>query len=252
MRCELDLNRIGTLMLLLAAGAGATGCQRDQPAQPPQPPSRAPEATQPYSTSFSASGWTFHLRPLKPDAPADADKAKEVWRTLFVGMTKDAKTRSLLRHLHADLPVELVVLDAKQADDKAVLMAPPSDGSAVAMRVADISHKEEKSKTGTVPMRVIAYSHVIRIKEVGLAGSLEELAGDWKKAPSSGEPLDLAMEDYVVRHAPGWAVRGGPVLATDDKKLPSSVEEQRRELDRRIKSYADHAKAYYGALRKRQ
>src|SRR5262245_49089627 len=112
---KLDLSRVGPVLLLLAAGAGVAGCQKNQPPQ---------QATQPYSTSFSASGWTFHLRHLKPDAQADADKAREVWRDLFPGMAKDATTRDLLRRLHGDLPVELVVLDAKQAWDKAVLMAP--------------------------------------------------------------------------------------------------------------------------------
>jgi hypothetical protein len=37
-----------------------------------------------------------------------------------------------------------------------------------------------------------------------------------------------------------------------DEKVPSSVEEQRRDLDRRVKAYMDHAKAYYGALRKKE
>ena len=243
MRGKLGLSRVGPVLLLLAAGAGVAGCQRNQP------PSPAREATQPYSTSFSASGWTFHLRHLKPDAPADADKAKEVWRDLFPGMAKDAKTRDLLRRLHADLPVELVVLDAKQADDKAVLMAPPPDGTQVAMRVADISHKEEKSKAGTIPVRVIAYSRVILIKDATAPGNLGALAENMKDEPSPGGPLGLAMEDYVQRHAPGWAVIGGPFF--EGEKLPASVEEQRRDLDQRIKEYEDHAKAFCGARRKR-
>src|SRR5262245_55451098 len=243
MRGKLGLSRVSPVLLVLAAGAGVAGCQRNQP------PSPAPEATQPYSTSFSASGWTFHLRHLKPDAPADADKAKEVWRDLFPGMAKDAKTRDLLRRLHADLPVEFVVLDAKQADDKAVLMAPPPDGAEVAMRVADISHKEEKSKAGTVPVRVIAYSRVILIKDAAAPGNLGALAEDMKDEPSPGGPLGLAMEDYVQRHAPGWAMIGGPFF--ENEKLPASVEEQRRDLDKRIKDYEGHAKAFFGARRKR-
>src|SRR5262249_59717726 len=100
-----------------------------------------------------------------PEAAVDADNAKEVWRDLFSGMAKDAKTRDLLRRLHGDLPVELVVLDAKQAEDQAVLMAPPPDGTAIALRVADVTQKEEKSKAGTVPVRVIAYSRMILIKD---------------------------------------------------------------------------------------
>jgi len=243
MRRNRGLSRAGAVLLLWAAGAGVAGCQRNQP------PSPAPEATQPYSTSFSASGWTFHLRHLKPDVPADADKAKEVWRDLFPGMAKDPKTRDLLRQLHADLPVELVVLAAKQAEDKAVLMAPPPDGAAVAIRVADISQKEEKSKGGAVPVRVIAYSRVILIKDATAPGNLGALAENMKDEPSPGGPLGLAMEDYVQRHAPGWAVIGGPFF--ENEKLPASVEEQRRDVDQRIKGYADHAKAFFGALRKR-
>ena len=64
-----------------------------------------------------------------------------------------------------------------------------------------------------------------------------------------GGPLGLAMEDYVQRRAPGWAVIGGPFF--EDEKLPASVEEQRRDLDKRIKEYEDHAKAFFGARRKR-
>ena len=212
--------------------------------------------TQPYRNAFSASGWTFQFRRLKPEAPTDADKAKDVWRDLFRGMARDAKTQDLLRRLHGDLPVELVVLDAKQAEDKAALLAPPPDGTAVAMRVADISQKEEKSGAITVPVRVVAYSRVILIQDAAkdattAAPGLGTLAEEWKKQPSHGEPFDLIMEDYLLRHAPGWTVIGGPVFNFKDERLPSSVEEQRRDLDRRIKDYADHAKAYYGALRER-
>jgi hypothetical protein len=249
MRTQLGLSRIGPVLLLLAGGAGVAGCQRNQPPQPSSPPSPAPEATQPYSTSFSVSGWTYHFRHLKPDAPADADKAKEVWRDLFSGMAKDTKTRDLLRRLHADLAVEFVILDAKQAEDNAVLTAPPLDGAAVAMRVADISHKEEESKAGTVPVRVITYSRVILIKDAAAPGNLGALAENMKDEPSPGGALNLAMEDYVLRHAPGWAVIGGPFFK--DEKLPTSTEEQRRTVDQRIKEYEDHAKTFYGARRKR-
>jgi hypothetical protein len=245
---KLDLRRM-CCVLLLAAAAGVAGCQRSQPPPPSPPPGPTP-AAQPYSTSFAASGWTYHLRPLKPGAKADTDKAKEVWRDLFPGMAKDPKTLALLKHLHADLPVEFVVLDARRAEDNAVLLAPPPEGSVIAMRVADISQKEEKSKGGTVPVRVVAYGRVVLIKGAAPPGSLAALADNMKSEPSPGGPLNLAMEDYVLRHAPGWVVIGGPVFAAEGEKLPTSVEDQRRGLDRRIKDYADHAKAFYGARRK--
>src|SRR5262245_58800784 len=198
--------RGGPLLLLLSSCVGVPACQRSQP--PPGGPSS--EATTPYSTPFSARGWTYHLRRFKSDATADEAKAKEVWRDLLTGMAKDPRTRDLLRRLHADLPVEVVVLDAKQAEDKAVLMAPPPDGAAVAMRVADISHKEEKSKAVTVPVRVIAYSRVILIRDAASADpDLGALAEQWSKEPLPGGPLSLAMDDYVLRHIPGWTVIGG-------------------------------------------
>src|SRR5262249_20609502 len=90
-------------------------------------------------------------------------------------------------------------LDAKQAEEKAVLMAAPPDGTAVAMRVADISHKEEKSKAGTVPVRVIAFSRVILIKDAAAPGDLGALAENMKNEPSPGGPLGLAMEEHVLR-----------------------------------------------------
>ena len=162
-------------------------------------------------------------------------------------MAGDQETLALLRRLHAGLPVEFVVLDAEQARDDAVLKAPPRDGYAVAMRVADVGHREEKLGETTVPVRVVAYSHAVKITDgVGptTADSFAAFAEDMKRAPSPGEPLSLAMEDYTIRHAPGWAVVGGPVFR--DEKLPARVEEQRQDLDRRIKECADRAKAYYG------
>jgi hypothetical protein len=70
-----------------------------------------------------------------------------------------------------------------------------------------------------------------------------------KDEPSPGGPLGLAMEDYVQRRAPGWAVIGGPFF--EDEKLPASLEEQRRDLDKRIKEYEDHARTFFGARCKR-
>jgi hypothetical protein len=245
------LSRVSSVLLLLVAGAGTAGCQRkpSPPSSPPANPS-APAATNPYSTSFSATGWTFQLRPLKPDERADEDKAKEIWRGLFPGMAQDVKTRDLIRHLHADLPAELVVLDAKQAEDKAALTAPPPDGFAIAMRVADISHKEVTSRVGTVPVRVIAYGRASRFKGLANPDSLGAMAENMRREPSPGTALDLAMEDYLLRHAPGWAVVGGPII-DEDVKLPASVEEQRRDLERRVEEYADQARAFYGARRER-
>jgi hypothetical protein len=245
--------RVGLLLFLLSACGSVTGCQRNQPAPVTPPANPSAEAAKPYTTSFSARGWYYHFRQFTPDAAADQAKPREVWRQLLPGLAKDPQTRDLLRHLHADLPVEFVVLDPKQAEDDTALLAPPAEGYAIAMRVAEVHHGEKKSKASTVPIKVIAYGHVILLRDAqpsAAPDTLGALSENWKKEPSPGEPLSLAMEDYVLRHAPGWTIIGGPFF--ESEKLPHSVEEQRRELERGIKRYADHAKAYYGALRGRR
>jgi hypothetical protein len=85
------------------------------------------------------------------------------------------------------------------------------------------------------------------MKDAAAPGNLGALAENMKDEPSPGGPLGLAMDDYVQRHAPGWAVIGGPFF--EGEKLPASIEEQRRDLDQRIKEYEDHAKAFFGARR---
>ncbi|MFL5241129.1 MAG: hypothetical protein ACJ8FY_03395 [Gemmataceae bacterium] len=249
------LKRAGEVLLLLAAGA--TACQRNEPSQTSSTSKPSPTGTQSRDGAFWVSGWTYYIRPVKPGAPTDANNAKETWQNLFPGMAKDPKTRELLTKLHGGWPAELIAVDTKQAGDKSVFKADPPDGVAVVLRVADLNHKQVKTKAGSVPFREIAYGRVIRIKDAAIATlplGTEE--------PLPGEALDLAIEDYVLRHAPGWVARQGTGPDTDfaddeqlrrsaeEAKLPPNVEDQRRELDQKIKDYADRAKAYYGAMSK--
>ena len=241
MHSKSNLNRLASLLLLLAAASCFAGCQGKPPPKSKPPVSR-------YVASFWAADWMYHLRPLSPGTANDVDKAKEIWRDLFAGMAKDEKTQELLKQLHGGLSVEFIVLEAKQVNDKVILATPPPNGTAVVMRVVDLKLGDEESKTGPVPVRVIAYGRAISLKDQAAANSMNQLADDWKKEPAPGDPLVLAMQDYVLRHAPGWIVRSGPVQASDDAKLPANADDQRRELDERVKKYSDHAKAYYGAL----
>ncbi len=247
--------RRARLVLLLLA-TGVMGCQRNQPPLPPSSPSST-EGTQSREDAFWVSGWTYYLRPIKSGAPTDADKGKEVWRDLFPGMAKDAKTRELLTRLHGGWPTELVVIDAEHTKDQAAFKAMPPEGVAVVLRVADLNRKDVKTNAGPVPFREITYGRVIRIKDAVIA---ELPLG--KKEPLPEEGLSLAIEDYVLRHAPGWVGRWGTGPGTsfdddqrlghsaDEAKLPVGVEDQRRELDQKIKNYTDNAVAYYGAPRK--
>lgn len=255
MLCRRSLNRAGLALCLLAVLA--TACQRSQPAQVSSTPSRAATGAQSRDDAFWVTGWAYFLRPVKPSPPTDAAKGQEVWRGLFTGMANDAKTRELLTRLHGGWPAALFVIDAKDAASKSALKAPPPDGIAVAMRVADLNLKEVKTKAGSVPFREIACSRVIRIKDAVVAD-----LPFGKEEPLPAEALDLAIEEYVLRTAPGWVARRGAGPETsfaDDERLarnaeeadlPQSVEEQRRALDQRIKDYSTRAQAYYGAMRK--
>lgn len=250
-----SLKRWGQVLLLLAVGT--TACQREQPPQPPPSPGLASTGTLSRDSAFWVSGWGYYLRPTGAGKPTGADKSKEVWSDLFSGMSKDAKTRELLTRLHGGWPAELIVVDAKQAKDQSAFKAQPPDGVAVVLRVADLNLKEVKTIAGPVPFREISYGLVIRIKDALIA---ELPLG--KAEPLPEEALSLAIEDYVLRHAPGWvACRGtGPATSfaddeqlrrsAEDAKLPPSVEDQRRELDQKIKDLANRSKDYYGAMRK--
>ena len=254
LNCQ-SLKRAGQMLFVVAVGA--TACQRNQPAQPPPSPSPAPTGTQSRESAFWVSGWGYYLRPIEAGKPTDADKSKAVWSNLFSGMSKDAKTRELLTRLHGGWPTELTVVDAKQAKDQSAFKAQPPDGVAVVLRVADLNLKEVKTRAGPVPFREISYGLVIRIQDAVIA---ELPLG--KAEPLPEEALSLAIEDYVLRHAPGWVARRGTGPATsfaddeqlrrsaEDAKLPPSVEDQRRELDQKIVDLANRSKDYYGAMRK--
>ena len=66
-------------------------------------------------------------------------------------------------------------------------------------------------------------------------------------APSPFQALTLAMEDYVLRHAPDWVIGGATF--EKDREVPAQAAERRADLERRIQDYAERANAAYGALR---
>ena len=255
MASRLSLKGTGRLLFLLAVGI--TACKPSQPSPSSPSPGPEPAGTQSRDDTFWVSGWTYYLRPIDQGTPTKPDKSQEVWRDLFSGMARDVKTRELLTRLHGGWPAEFVVIDAKQAKDPSAFKAPPQAGIAIVVRVADLNLKDVKTKFGATPFREIAYSRVIRIK----AAEIAELPLG-KEEPEPEGALSLAIEDYVLRHAPGWVARWGTGPGTsfeddqrlarsaDEAKLPASVENQRRELDQKVKDYSDRARAYYGAMRK--
>ena len=220
---------------LLALVASLAGCQK-------APPAPSPAASSPSTTAFTASGWSYSLRRM-PTAgtEAAADVPKE-WKDLFSEMAHDPETLALLARLHGGLKTEFVVLTAEEAGKNEVLGAPPAEGVSVAMRVGDLEQSTQDIDGQTVPVRVIAYGHVVRLQRPVTRDPLEALKLA-REAPLPGKSLNLAMEDFVLRHIPGWVLRSGPV--NRDEKLPESVDEDRRELDRRIQELAEQARTFY-------
>jgi hypothetical protein len=243
------LNSSGRALLLTTLLC--MGCRPSQPAAP----GASTKGTQTFESAFWVSGWGFHLLPIDAKAKESTDKSKEVWRNLFVGMAADVKTRELLTRLHGGWPTELVVVEAKQARDQSAFKAPPSAETAVVLRVAELGRREVATKAGVVPFLEIAYSRVIRIKDAAVSS-----LPIGKSEPLPGDALEIAVEEYVLRHAPGWvAARGtGPDAsfedgerlrkAAEEARIPPSVDDERRELDRRIEEYANQAKSAFGAV----
>jgi len=262
MHGKLDLSQIIRAVFLLVVGVGAAGCRRNPPPPtvPTASPAPAPAAPEPYHSFFFSNAFA-HLRPLKPESKADAEKAMAVWRELLPGMVADEKSQELLRKLHGDLPAKLILLiDVKRPEDgeawATLWKAPPPDGLAVAFRVTDSIVADQLLKIGSpkVPARVVDYCQVVLIKDAATKSASTDVASAtsgmmnvFKDLPPV-EPLFLLMEDYVLRHAPGWILIRG--LSDEEPELPASVEEQRRDLDQRIKSYAERGKTYYDTLRK--
>ena len=259
MHGKVDLSRIIWAVCLLVVGVGASGCGKNPP-PPPVPPAApvpAPAAPEPYR-SFLGSNAMAHLRPLTSETKVDAEKAMAVWRELLPGMVADEKSQELLRKLHGDLPAELILIDPKQANIEAgwdpVWKAPPPDGAAVAFRVADSIVADQLLKIGSskVPARAVNYCQVVLIENAAtksapdMATAMSGMTNVFKDLPPV-EPLFLLMEDYVLRHAPGWILIRG--LSDEEPELPASVEEQRRDLDQRIRSFAERSKTYYDTLR---
>jgi hypothetical protein len=230
--------------LLLAACSISSGCGKGST------PAATPYT---YTTSFSARNWAFHLRPVGTVGAAARASAEDTWRDLFPRMAKDQDTLQLLRRLHGGLPVEFVVVDPKAAADDEAMKAPPRERFAFVMRVGDLRTYTKTTPAGEIIFRVIAYSRVAHIKDASrsppmdVEGALGKVVDALKEEPRPGEALGLAMDDYMLRQAPDWAI-GGPIVM-EDQELPGAGE-RRADLDRRIQAYAEHASAYYGALRK--
>lgn len=242
---------MGAMFVFLACIVGV-GCRRNPPpVAKPAPPAAAP---QPYSSYFFSNALAY-LRPLPSENPVDADHAKKVWFDLLPGMVKDAKSRELVQRLHGDLPVEFDVIDAKLAKDD-IMKSPPPKGIPVAYRVADVIVEESKQKGGPKPLfaRAMKFGQVIFIPDAAtkslpnLASAPEAMTSAFKELPPH-EPVFLLMEDYVLRQIPGWIMVQDPFDAKP--KLPATIEEQRKDLDRRIEAYATRAKTYFDAIRKR-
>lgn len=95
----------------------------------------------------------------------------------------------------------------------------------------------------------MTFGHVVLIKHAAsTAGGEFGKLGPPNGMPGQFEPIKLAMEDYFHRHAPGWLLNNGE-YSTKDAKLPTSIEQQRRLLDERIKKYADYAKSIHDVRR---
>lgn len=213
--------------------------------------------TQNFSKAMWVTDWTYFLRPIAGDETTAADEAEKVWRDLFSGMARDGQTREVLTQIHGDWPAQLLVVDPKDVGDDEHFRALPPEGVAIALRVADLDHQVVTTSSGPVPFRRISLGYVVHIQDANISGLTLD-----REEPLPGEALELAIEEYVLRHAPGYVARfgTGPNVSFDDverlgrsaeeAQMPASVAEQREALDQKIEDYSAKFKAYYGVTGK--
>jgi len=231
--------------LVLAVGIGLAWHRLGPRDAPPAPV--PPAKPSPYRNSFSARNWTYYLRPLPAPTPGPRPDAATVWRDLFPGMVADQETRALLRRLYGGLSVEAMALESEAADDGA-LVAPPSEGFAIALRLANLGAEVKKTPDGETLFGLMALGRATSI--AGAAPAAESLGGfadQLRAQPADRAAFALSAEDYLLRHQTGWLLVGGPIF-DDKQKLPANATEQRADLDRRIQAHADQAAVYYGKL----
>jgi hypothetical protein len=161
-------------------------------------------------------------------------------------MAKDPKTLDLLKRLNGDRSVQFVIVDAKQAEDKKVMEGPPGADYRSVLRVTEPQFFDEgEKKPGTFRFRVVA-SYFVSRNEGAQRFDIPKLP-----LPLSDNWLVLAMDDYVSRHAPGWTVSDATFpYRKPNEKPPSTIEEQRKELDRLAEECAREARDHYAAQKK--
>ena len=243
------------VLLVSASSFGIAGCQRATPPPPPSTESDRPvPSKQDFGTHSSGATWGFTLQPLHADTEPNAAEVAKLGPNLFSGMAKDPKTLDLLKQLNADRSIELVVVDVKQAEDKKVMEAPPRDEYASVIRVTEPRSEDSQQTPGALRFRVTSLfitRNEAAESKIGDASDVIDKLKATGNVPLASFSLVLAMEDYVSRHAPGWAVRSATFsYRRSSEKLPSTIEEQRKDLDHWTQVYAQEARDYYAALKK--
>jgi len=190
-------------------------------------------------------GWRFTLQPLQAGSETKAEDVATLGRNLFSGMAKDPKTLDLLKRLNGDRTIAFVVVDVTQAEDKKRMEGPPGDDYMSILRVTEPQFDEgEKMPGSTLRFQVKASYFVSQNEGVQPSEFMPPL-------PLATFSLVLAMEDYVARHAPGWTVRDATFqYRGSNEKLPATIEEQRKDLDRWTQEYARKAREYYAGMAK--
>jgi hypothetical protein len=185
-----------------------------------------------------------------PVGPKDAGRrpALEVWRALFAGMAPDPDTKTLLRRLYNDLPVELVVVPAQAAKDKGAMdrvAAPPRPDFAVVLRVAaepDLHEVRGGDRVGSLGCR-----RDTRVKRGEKSTDFVRLDNDGNIAdsvrPDDTAILLLVTNDYLLRTKAGYcAFQGTADSQIIRSKFPTlDLEAMRANLDQQI---ADYLKRY--------
>lgn len=222
-----------------------------EPAPGPTPARR--KAIQAHEGSVGGAAYLVRLDAEAPPKPADA-----FWDGLFPAMAADPETAACLKRLFGGLRVELAVLDKPPAKDDPIWEKKPGPGFDVVLRVCNKGEHQTQTTDGMAGEgRSVKVAYLVGSLSFGCVVDADRppdvpKAGDGGIVlpPKAKEAVELAVADYLLRHAAGW--RGlhvgsfgeqaefDRVAASHDK----TADQRRKALDARIDDYAKRYRAF--------
>jgi hypothetical protein len=153
------------------------------------------------------------LVPIPDAAAGKAPAPEDAWRDLYAGMSRDAETQRLIRHLFGGVPTQFILLDAdKEAAERALPEAPPTRRAVVlGVRPTPLLNETWRHpRSWTSPNRpgpeTLEADKFVRCHWVSLDYAFQAELASLREEIHGGGVLILAVNEYLFRHRLGYQV----------------------------------------------